>query len=265
MLVNDLVRQSGQVSLLDRIRGMNPAALLSERLTAWRGTDSANLHTHFCATPSGNTATEDEMIASILDAAQLLMRLNRIIDGLDHGGGFRVDPYRRNYPIWCRIVLSIDKTWQTGISYTPEDICPIAALDSLDALANHLDLVTPEPGHQSHQHLTALVSEITDLLDADTTLSAELRAHLHQVVAHMRACLANPDRYDLADLAEAAEDLIGAAKTAAKETRDPETKSRWEKFRDGVIYPTVAGLIVNGAVKGTPLLITAAQNLVNQG
>ena len=81
----------------------------------------------------------------------------------------------------------------------------------------------------------------------------------------MRACLANPDRYDLADLAEAAEDLIGAAKTAAKETRDPETKSRWEKFRDGVIYPTVAGLIVNGAVKGTPLLITAAQNLVNQG
>lgn len=172
---------------------MNPAALLHEHLTVWRGTTSTTLHSHFHATTSGDNVTEDEMVARILD------------------------------------------------------------------------LVTPAPGRLSHQHLTALVTEIASLLDDDATLSEELRAHLHMVVAHMRDCLANPDRYDLADLAEAAEDLLGAAKNAAEETTDPRTRSRWEKFRDGIVYPTVAGLIVNGATAGMPLLITAGQHLLNQG
>mgnify|MGYP001645232460 FL=1 len=244
---------------------MNPAALLHEHLTVWRGTTSTTLHSHFHATTSGDNVTEDEMVARILDAARLLIRINRVIEGLDRSGGHRTGPYRRNYPVWCRSVLSIDKTWHTGATYSPEDICPIAALDALDSLASVLDLVTPAPGRLSHQHLTALVTEIASLLDDDATLSEELRAHLHMVVAHMRDCLANPDRYDLADLAEAAEDLLGAAKNAAEETTDPRTRSRWEKFRDGIVYPTVAGLIVNGATAGMPLLITAGQHLLNQG
>ncbi|QKD79843.1 MULTISPECIES: hypothetical protein [Actinomyces] len=185
----------------------------------------------------------DESYAALLESAVWLIDINRLIDTLERVGR-RVRPFRRNYPIWVNSTLAIGKAWSNF--YSPEEVCPQSAMDSLDSLAEVLDMLTPAPGNQTHEQLMDLANQISEGIENDPTLTDQLRIHLQRVVNHLRNCLANPGAYNLADFAEAADDAVTAVKAAAGESTDKTWKERWSKISTLVAYPTIAGLLTNG-------------------
>lgn len=224
---------------------MNPAALLFDRLNEYRAeSGNSTVPDRWNIAGDGGPVISDESRAALLESAVWLRDIDRHIDSLERIGR-RVGPFRRNYPIWVNSTLAIGKSW-SGTFYTPEDVCPQSAMDSLDSLAEVLDMLTPSPGNQIHEQLTNLADRIAEGIESDPTLSDQLRVHLRRVVDHLRHCLANPGAYDLADFAEAADDALTAVKAAAGESTDKTWKERWSDISTLIVYPTIAGLLTDG-------------------
>lgn len=225
---------------------MNPAALLYDRLNEYRAAPGKSaVSDRWNIVEGTGPVISDESRAALLESAVWLIDLNKLIDSLERVGR-RVGPFRRNYPIWVNSTLAIGKTWSDTVSYYPEEVCPQSAMDSLDSLAEVLDMLTPAPGNQIHEQLMDLVNEIAEGIENDPTLTEQLRIHLQRVVDHLRSCLTNPGAYDLADFAEAADDAVTAVKAAAGESTDKTWKERWSKISTLVVYPTIAGLLTDG-------------------
>ncbi len=222
---------------------MNPAALLHARLAQYRTPGGqASLYTRWHLGDDSVSQLDADDRAALLEATDWLRRIDRLIDALDHAG-HRVGGYRRNYVIWVDSVLAIGKGWHVNTRYSSEDVCPLTAMESLEAFAGILDLLTPDPDDSAHAQLVDLVARVSEALDGDDTLSDQLRIHLRRVVDHLRACVEHPEAYDLNDVAEAADDVITAAKAAAGESTHSTWKKFWETFHTCYVAPTVAGLI----------------------
>lgn len=225
---------------------MNPAALLYDRLNEYRAeSGNSTVTERWNIVGDGGPVISDQSRAALLESAVWLIGINRLIDSLERAGR-RVGPFRRNYPIWVNSTLAIGKTWSNTVFYTPEDVCPQSAMDSLDSLAEVLNMLTPAPGNQIHEQLMDLANQIAEGIENDPTLTDQLRIHLQRVVDHLRSCLANPGAYDLVDFAEVADDALTAVKAAAGESTDKTWKERWSKISKLVVYPTIAGLLTNG-------------------
>ncbi|MDO4661463.1 MAG: hypothetical protein Q4B27_05035 [Candidatus Saccharibacteria bacterium] len=157
--------------------------------------------------------------------------------------GRKVGPFQRNYSIWVDSTLNIGKSW--GSPYTPEEVCPQAALDSLEMLAEMVDVLTPNLIAPLHDQLIDLVNELAEGLEADRTLSDQLREHLRRTIEYLRRCLENPDEYHLENIVYATDNAITAAKAAAGESTDSVWKERWRKLGTVIVYPTISGFIAN--------------------
>lgn len=244
---------------------MNPAALLFDRLSEYRSDPgSSTAAARWNISGDGGPVISDESRAALLEAAVWLLQIGKLIDSLERVGR-RVGSFRRNYPTWVNSTLAIGKTWSPTASYTPEEVCPQSAMDSLDSLAEILDMLTPAPGDQIHAQLTELADQIVDGIENDPTLSDQLRIHLQRVATHLRNCLANPSAYNLADFAEAADDVLTAAKAAAGESTDSTWKERWARLSTLIVYPTIAGLLTNGLTSTGGELIGQALKGIGKG
>ena len=239
---------------------MNPAALLHDLLTQYREADgSAYLATrwHLDDEPTTNGLSEGDRV-KMLEAAGWLSRISLIIDALDRQGR-RVSIYRRNYVTWVDSTLGIGKDWSR--SYTREDVCPQAAMDALDALADAIDVITPKPDNQIHAQLVELLTEVSELLDADDTLSERLRTHLRRVLDHLRNCVEHPEAYDIHDVACAVDDVLIACQAAHAESTKEGLRERWGKFHQFYVAPTITGLLASaapGAIEAAGAFISRA-------
>ena len=189
-----------------------------------------------------NSTINDADRTALLEAAKWLTEIKEIIETLEQMGR-KVGPFRRNYYIWVDSTLNIGKSWNSP--YTPEEICPQAALDSLETLADMVDVLTPSLPTPLRDQLISLVDELADGLEADLTLSDQLRDHLRRTIEYLRRCLENPEEYHLQNIANATDDAITAAKAAAGESTHSIWKERWGKLSTVIICPTISGLIAN--------------------
>lgn len=241
---------------------MNPAALLHARLAQYRTPEGqASLYTRWHLGDDSVSQLDADDRAALLEAADWLRRIDRLIDALDRSG-HRVGGYRRNYVIWVNSAFAIGKGWHVNTRYPPEDVCPLTAMESLESLAGVLDLLTPGPGSHAHAQLIDLVAQVSEALDGDDTLSEQLRIHLRRVVDHLRACVEHPEAYDLNDVAEAVDDVVTAAKAAAGESAHSTWKKFWETLHDCYVAPTVAGLIVGYGPGTIHAVIEAGRRLL---
>ena len=227
---------------------MNPAALLFDQLTKYRtATGNVSLLERWHISDDDNSIINDADRAALLESVKWLTDIKAIIDTLDKMGR-KVGPFRRNYSTWVDSTLNIGKSWSSP--YIPEEICSQAALDSLETLADMVDVLTPKLTGPLHDHLMTLVNELAEGLEADTTLSDQLREHLKRTIEYLRHCLENPEEYPLQNVVNATDDAITAAKAAAGESTDSVWKERWRKLSTVLVYPTISGLLAN-----TPSLI----------
>ena len=222
---------------------MNPAALLFDRLNKYRATTgNICLLERWHVSDEENSTINDADRTALLEAAKWLTEIKEIIETLEQMGR-KVGPFRRNYYIWVDSTLNIGKSWNSP--YTPEEICPQAALDSLETLADMVDVLTPSLPTPLRDQLISLVDELADGLEADLTLSDQLRDHLRRTIEYLRRCLENPEEYHLQNIANATDDAITAAKAAAGESTHSIWKERWGKLSTVIICPTISGLIAN--------------------
>lgn len=222
---------------------MNPAALLFDQLTKYRtATGNVSLLERWHISDDDNSIINDADRAALLESVKWLTDIKAIIDTLDKMGR-KVGPFRRNYSTWVDSTLNIGKSWNSP--YMPEEICPQAALDSLETLADMVDVLTPKLTGPLHDQLMTLVNELAEGLEADTTLSDQLRDHLRRTIEYLRRCLENPEEYHLQNIANTTDDAITAAKAAAGESTHSIWKERWGKLSAVIICPTISGLIAN--------------------
>lgn len=225
---------------------MNPAALLHNLLAQYRAPAAdvgvaRRWHIHEDA-PTHVISDDDRV--SLLDAARWLIRIDQLITDLDETGGTGAI-FRKYYPIWVNSVFAIGRDWTGNITASPTDVCPDSAMDMLASFAALIDQTNRGLTSDAHVFLTELVTEIKLLIDEDDTLSTQLRDHLHRVVDHLDACLANPGAFDPRDFAIAVDDVITAVKAAAAETKSSEHTSRWESIRDKFIWPTASAFVAS--------------------
>lgn len=222
---------------------MNPAALLFDQLTKYRtATGNVSLLERWHTSDDENSIINDADRAALLESVKWLTDIKAIIDTLDKMGR-KVGPFRRNYSTWVDSTLNIGKSWSSP--YTPEEICSQAALDSLETLADMVDVLTPSLPTPLHDQLISLANELADGLEADTTLTDQLRDHLRRTVEYLRKCLENPGEYHLQNVVDAADNAITAAKAAAGESTDSVWKERWRQLSTAIVYPTISGLIAS--------------------
>lgn len=222
---------------------MNPAALLFDQLTKYRtATGNVSLLERWHISDDDNSIINDADRAALLESVKWLTDIKAIIDTLDKMGR-KVGPFRRNYSTWVDSTLNIGKSWNSP--YMLEEICPQAALDSLETLADMVDVLTPKLTGPLHDQLMTLVNELAEGLEADTTLSDQLRDHLRRTIEYLRRCLENPEEYHLQNIANTTDDAITAAKAAAGESTHSIWKERWGKLSTVIICPTISGLIAN--------------------
>ena len=222
---------------------MNPAALLFDQLTKYRtATGNVSLLERWHTSDDEISIINDADRAALLESTKWLTDINAIIDTLDNMGR-KVGPFRRNYSTWVDSTLNIGKSWSSP--YTPEEVCPQAALDSLETLADMVDVLTPSLSTPLRDQLISLANELADGLEADTTLSDQLRAHLRRTVECMRRRLENPGECHLQNVVDATDNAITAAKAAAGESTDSVWKEQWRQLSTAIVYPTISGLIAN--------------------
>lgn len=241
---------------------MNPAALLHARLAQYRTPEGqASLSTRFHITDdSTSPVISDGDRAALLEAADWLRRIDRLIDAFEREGR-QTGAARRAYPYWVNAVFTIGISW--GSLVTPEEVCPESRMDVLETFAALVDFLTLDPDSPAHAQLVDLVARVSETLDGDDTLSDQLRIHLRRVVDHLRACVEHPEAYDLNDVAEAADDVITAAKAAAGESTHSTWKKFWETFHTCYVAPTVAGLIAGYGPGTIHAAIEAGQRLLS--
>ena len=222
---------------------MNPAALLFDQLTKYRtATGNVSLLERWHTSDDETSIINDADRAALLESAKWLTDIKAIIDTLDNMGR-KVGPFRRNYSTWVDSTLNIGKSWSSP--YTPEEVCPQAALDSLETLADMVDVLTPSLSTPLRDQLISLANELADGLEADTTLSDQLRDHLRRTVEYLRRCLENPGECHLQNVVDATDNAITAAKAAAGESTDSVWKERWRQLSTAIVYPTISGFIAN--------------------
>lgn len=240
---------------------MNPAALLHARLAQYRTPENQTpLSTRFHITDdSTSPVISDGDRAALLEAADWLRRIDRLIDAFEREGK-QTSAARRAYPYWVNAVFTIGIDW--GSLVTPEEVCPESRMDVLETFAALVDVLTPGPDSHAHAQLVDLVTRVSEALDGDNTLSEQLRIHLRRVVDHLRACVEHPEAYDLNDVAEAADDVITAAKAAAGESTHSTWKKFWETLHTCYVAPTVAGLIAGYGPGTIHAAIEAGQRLL---
>ncbi len=240
---------------------MNPAALLHARLAQYRTPENQTpLSTRFHITDdSTSPVISDGDRAALLEAADWLRRIDRLIDAFEREGK-QTSAARRAYPYWVNAVFTIGIDW--GSLVTPEEVCPESRMDVLETFAALVDVLTPGPDSHAHAQLVDLVTRVSAALDGDNTLSEQLRIHLRRVVDHLRACVEHPEAYDLNDVAEAADDVITAAKAAAGESTHSTWKKFWETLHTCYVAPTVAGLIAGYGPGTIHAAIEAGQRLL---
>ena len=212
----------------------NPAELLYEHLTAFRGsTNYPNTRTH-------------RLAVSHLDAIEEM--LNR----MDEAKVKSVPTWRRYFDQWVELTLHTPHVWQTNSNLRHKDDY---ALEQLAGLADRMDDFMPTLRPDGIETVVAYAQGITALLDDDDSISRDLRLHLRQVIAHVEQCAAEFAIVGEFNLQQAVERLLAVV---ALVTTTSSKRSKWAERLGQFFWPFTAGAAANVAATPIQAVISTA-------
>lgn len=228
----------------------NSARALHEIFREWTKVSSP----HQIAARGLNEPEADARFQEHVVAMVHIAHLNAELDRLEQSGR-NVASYRKMITPWIQAVLAYPKGFEQNNSAS---LFREHYLDSLEHLADLLDLHHTQLKPGVVGELAQLLLEVEELLAADQTITNELRAYLHRLVSECRQALADHSVLGTFDLQEAAFRLWVGMNAAAEQSRSK--KSSWRDFARKVLPGTVSGLLV-----ATPSLAFQAFALTQGG
>lgn len=226
----------------------NPARHLHTIFTGWFDAHG-NTQEVARALSKGNEAPE--VTATTIAAMNCLVEIDRRLPVLE-AEGRRVTTYRRMLPTWTHAVMMYPEGFGVVASISDH------ALDTLDHLAEILELTTPTIRTGSPERVTDLLDRVTAMLGTDESLPAELRRYLFRLVQETRTALVEYQTLGAFDLNESLMRLWTAVNAAAEVSTDEGAKEGWRGIVRDYAIGTVAGLTAN-APAFVQAAITAAQ------
>lgn len=205
----------------------NPAQLLHAIFLAWRGPDNA--HAFQVRGLNGNNWEDHEMALRHLSDIDELLRLLE-----SQGRNMRV--YREALPTWYQIVFAYDRGWKGNETAAIDQ----RRLDTLEMLAERLEDVVPTLEDDGLATITQYIDDVSEVLTADASLPAALRAHVNDVINHVRWCVDNYSIVGDFSLQDALERLAGAVVRAAANSSE---KSKWKTVVNNIVWPFAVNMM----------------------
>ncbi|CAN5479657.1 hypothetical protein BH10ACT9_BH10ACT9_14590 [soil metagenome] len=199
----------------------NPAQLLHAKFTSWRG--ASNINAVSARGLSGENWEDHTQAIRHLQEIEELVRL------LEHRGrNMRV--IRETIPSWYQVVFAFKLGWEG------QNTAKIAqeSLNTLEMLAERLEDVVPEVEDGGLAAITEYLDGVCIILGGDASIPLDLRAHINEVIGHVRTCVDNYSEVGDFSLQDALERLAGAVVRGAANSANP---SKWKSFVTNFVWP----------------------------
>ncbi|WP_336818927.1 hypothetical protein [Gordonia sp. MMO-8] len=209
----------------------NPAALLHAQLSEWNE-PASNTNAQNVRTPDEDGWEVQRRAAGyLLEIESLLSRLTAIGPTVD------VSVYRRYLPLWSRAVFVFPKGWSEGGSGAIEQ----TGLDQLAGLSTLFSLVVERADQTKFDEIRDSLNALEELIAASSA-SVALKAHLRNVMNHLRWCIDNYDIVSDFEVERATEQLIATVARAAVATQnDANQGGGWTTWLNGFVWPFASG------------------------
>jgi hypothetical protein len=231
------------------VNEQNPAAQLLAILKKW---ESGLQQGHGAAYARNWDSNPDGAVADHIAAWKHLGVLSRVIDGLS-ADGFNMTMSKEYLPQWGRMAASVGASW-TSNNHTVQPF-PADAMSQLQALSTILELAQTRTGPTNLDLLSDVVTQASELLKDDESLSDELRAYLVKLVREIRNALEDDTLGDGFNFAEAAERLWVAMQAAAGESS--EKSDSWKQAAASLLPSAAAGVLTHMGVVGFDAVMKA--------
>lgn len=172
-----------------------------------------------------------------LDCMTCLIEIDHRLSQLE-AEGRNVGSYQRMLPTWMHAVLMFPGGWQAK-----QPKVSAHAMDSLEHLAELLDLVTPSVRPERSQQLSDLLDRVAAMLKDDDSLSDQLRRYLFWLVEETRTALAEHQTLGTFDVNGAMMRLWVGLNAAAEQSKGK--KREWRGVVRDLFVGTTGGLLAN--------------------
>jgi hypothetical protein len=231
------------------VNEQNSAAQL---LAIFRSWESGLRQGHGAAYARNWESNPDGAVADHISAWRHLGALSRVIDGLSNDG-FNMTMSKEYLPQWGRMAASVGASW-TSNNHSVEPF-PADAMFQLQALSTILELAQTRTGPANLDLLSDVVTQASELLKGDESLSDELRSYLVKLVREIRNALEDDTLGGGFNFAEAAERLWVAMQAAAGESR--ENSEGWKHAAASLLPSAAAGVLTHMGVVGFDTVMKA--------
>lgn len=175
----------------------NSAQLLHAKFTSWRGASNTT-----AITARGLNGENWDDHTQALRHLQEIEELIRLLES--RGRNMRV--VRETLPSWYQIVFAFKAGWEGQNTATINQ----QSLNTLEMLAERLEDVVPAVKDGGLAEITKYLDGVCTILEGDTSIPLELRAHINDVINHVRWCVNNYSTIGDFSLQDALERLAGA-------------------------------------------------------
>ena len=114
------------------------------------------------------------------------------------------------------------------------------SLNTLEMLAERLEDVVPTLDADGLDLINQYIESVSAVLTEDASLPATLRAHVNDVIAHVRWCVDNYATVGDFSLQDALERLAGAVVRGAANSTD---KSKWKNVVNNIVWPFAVNMM----------------------
>ncbi|KDE96922.1 hypothetical protein Y900_004385 [Mycolicibacterium aromaticivorans JS19b1 = JCM 16368] len=205
----------------------NPAQLLHAKFLSWRGPQNVN-----AASARGlNGQNWDDHTLAISH----LREIEELI-GLLESQGRNMRVAREAVPTWYQVVFSFSGGWQGQGTATIDQ----TSLNTLEMLAERLEDVVPTLEADGIDRINGYIESVAETLKSDPSIPAPLRAHINDVIAHVRWCTQNYATVGDFSLQDALERLAGAVVRGAANSTD---KSKWKSAVNNIVWPFAVNMM----------------------
>lgn len=199
----------------------NPAQLLHARFISWRGPNNTN-----AISARGLNGENWEDHTQAIRHLQEIEQLVRLLES--RGRNMRV--VRETIPSWYQVVFAFNKGWDGGGTAAIHQ----QSMNTLEMLAERLEDVVPPVEDGGLAAITEYLDGVCSILEDDSSIPLDLRAHINEVIDHVRSCVDNYSEVGDFSLQDALERLAGAVVRGAANSANP---SKWKTFVTNFVWP----------------------------
>ncbi|MCY1696454.1 hypothetical protein [Curtobacterium sp. SL109] len=194
-----------------------------------------------------------QQMRAVIDLVAIREGINEL-----EAAGLPVATYRKYEQGWAKMVMSFPEGW--GQNVDAEATYPMSTLDHLHTLAGWFATTRPLPSKRSQGELKAFLLDVQKLLEADDSISGELKAYLNRLIREMQNALDDAVLLKRFDFDEAGRRLWTGLFAASAQTQDEEKKSAWTDLANKLWWPTAAGVLGSAPSIISGVLTATAHN-----